>query len=408
MPTLRASSGATAVGLALLAIACTVPGIALFNRKSGSDIPVYQQAGEGLVHGSLPYRDFSLEYPPGALPVFVVPTAGPADQYVQWFKAEQAVLAGIVCWLVALLLAAGGASKRQLYAGTALVPVALGIFGPTLLGRYDLWPTGLLLGALLALVAGRPRLGLALLGASVAAKGFALALLLPALVYVSRRHGRAALRASSAWFVAVIAVAVLPFLALGPGGLRFTLESQLRRPLQVESFGAAILEVAKHLGAYHPSVVSTYGSQNLSGSTASAVAALSSVLLVLGVAGVWLAFVRGRADAHTLVAACLASLAVVVAFGKVLSPQFLIWLIPFAPLLAGRAALVTGSLTLGATALTRAWFPRRYGDVVALGDSTWLVLVRDLILVLLVVAAAAELLRLSGLRARRAAASLAR
>jgi hypothetical protein len=39
------------------------------------DWPTYRGYGQAIVdHGQVPYRDFAVEYPPGALPVFVVPT----------------------------------------------------------------------------------------------------------------------------------------------------------------------------------------------------------------------------------------------------------------------------------------------------------------------------------------------
>src|SRR5215210_1727234 len=40
------------------------------------DTPVYEKYGDAIVRGDVPYRDFGLEYPPGALPVFVLPAAG--------------------------------------------------------------------------------------------------------------------------------------------------------------------------------------------------------------------------------------------------------------------------------------------------------------------------------------------
>ena len=38
------------------------------------DTPFYQGYGLQMRNGLLPYRDFSVEYPPGALPVFLAPT----------------------------------------------------------------------------------------------------------------------------------------------------------------------------------------------------------------------------------------------------------------------------------------------------------------------------------------------
>jgi hypothetical protein len=78
--------------------------------------------------------------------------------------------------------------------------------------------------------------------------------------------------------------------------------------------------------------------------------------------------------------------AAVVAFtalGKVLSPQFLIWLVPLVPLVAGRRGLAASALLGLALVLTQLWFPFRYWDFALRFDETvsWLVLARDLVLV---------------------------
>jgi hypothetical protein len=74
-----------------------------------------------------------------------------------------------------------------------------------------------------------------------------------------------------------------------------------------------------------------------------------------------------------------------VALGKVLSPQFLIWLVPLVPLVRGRRGLVASGLLALAMALTQLWFPYRYWDLALRFDevASWLVLVRDLVLLAL-------------------------
>ena len=58
-----------------------------FDRYQIVDTPVYQEYGEAMAAGEVPYRDFDLEYPPGALPVFWLPTLGPAEHYRSIFEA---------------------------------------------------------------------------------------------------------------------------------------------------------------------------------------------------------------------------------------------------------------------------------------------------------------------------------
>ena len=99
----------------------------------------------------------------------------------------------------------------------------------------------------------------------------------------------------------------------------------------------------------------------------------------------WASFARGPATAERLLAYSAASLAVLIAFGKVFSPQFLIWLIPFVPLVRARRgtlALVLFTLSL---VLTQLWFPHHYWELVNRFASPycWFLLVRDLVVVAL-------------------------
>jgi hypothetical protein len=37
-------------------------------REGSNDLSIYRQAGEALLRGEIPYRDFFIEYPPAASP----------------------------------------------------------------------------------------------------------------------------------------------------------------------------------------------------------------------------------------------------------------------------------------------------------------------------------------------------
>ena len=53
--------------------------------------------------GQVPYRDFGLEYPPGALPVFLLPTLGPAEHYRSIFEALMWICAAALLVIVVAL-----------------------------------------------------------------------------------------------------------------------------------------------------------------------------------------------------------------------------------------------------------------------------------------------------------------
>ena len=68
-----------------------------------------------------------------------------------------------------------------------------------------------------------------------------------------------------------------------------------------------------------------------------------------------------------------------------LSPQFLIWLVPVALLLGGTIGIAAGVLFGAALVTTHLWFPTRYWDLVDLQPVGWLALVRNVLLVALAV-----------------------
>ena len=73
------------------------------------------------------------------------------------------------------------------------------------------------------------------------------------------------------------------------------------------------------------------------------------------------------------------------AFGKVLSPQFLIWLVPVVALVGGRVGVAAAAFLGAALVTTHLWFPTRYWDLVDLEPVGWLALVRNVLLVTLAV-----------------------
>ena len=376
----RAWATATLLGGILFAASWGLLHVGFWTHDQIVDTPVYQTYGDQIVAGRVPYRDFRPEYPPAALAVFALPSlAGESDYRTvfEWLMLAcgLAIVAGLV-----YALAAAGAAPRRLYGAAILAGITPLALGSVVLTRYDLWPAALVAGALAALVADRSRLGLALLAVGTAAKLFPLALVPIALVWVGRRRGGREAAVALAVFAIVLATIVVPFAVVAPDGLWESFERQASRPLQIESLGASFLLAADRVGIYGADVVSTYGSQNLAGNVADLVAAVSTGFLAVAIAGVWVLFARGRDSAGRLFVACAAAIAAFVVLGKVLSPQFLIWLVPLVPLAAGTAGLLAAGLFLAALVLTQTWFPYRYWDLVALGPEVWLVVARNLVL----------------------------
>ncbi|HWG56885.1 MAG TPA: glycosyltransferase 87 family protein [Gaiellaceae bacterium] len=351
------------------------------------DIPVYETYGNAIADGDVPYRDFRLEYPPGALPAFAVPAlVGGRDSaaFRQAFERTMALCGVATVLLAAAVLAGVRAPRTRVVAALGAVALFPLLLGNVILTRFDLWPTALVVGALAALVWRRARLGFGLLGAAVAAKLFAAILLPLALAEVWRRRGRREAAVCLAVFATVVAVAFVPFLLLAPEGVAYSFGRQLSRPLQIESLASALFLAAHHLFGLPLEMRSGSGSQNLAGAAPAVAAVALSLVQVATLVWIWL---RRPATAAELVRWGAAALVAFVALGKVLSPQFLIWLAPVVPLVAGRRGAVASVLLLAALVVTQLWFPYRYWELALEfdGPAAALVLVRDLLLVAVLV-----------------------
>jgi uncharacterized membrane protein len=333
------------------------------------DTPTYQAYGEAMRHGLVPYRDFAVEYPPGALPAFVVP-ALLGSSYAAAFAWTMAL-----CGVATVLVVASVSWRAAGYA--ALLPV---LVGSLVLSRFDLWPAFLAVAALAALWAGRDRIGWVVLGVAIAAKVWPAVLLPLALAWTWRRRGRRE-TVLCAGLLAVVLVAVfLPFVVLAPHGVWESVRGQADRPLQLESLGSALLIV---LGDAR-GVVTSHGSQNLVGPHAGTAAAILPVLQAVSLIALWAAFARGPRTRDDLLRYAAAAVCAFVAFDKVFSPQYLIWLVPFVPLVRGRRGLAASAALVAALVLTQVWFPLRYWRFVDLDRGiAGVVLARDLVVVAL-------------------------
>jgi uncharacterized membrane protein len=358
-----------------------VPDGGLFRSARFRDVHLYGGFADAVFAGHVPYRDFFMEYPPGALAVFLPPRMFGASHYDAAFKALMTLCGIATIALLALLLVRFGATRTRLWPALLLFAVSPVAFGPISLNTYDAWPALLTLVTLALLVVAWPAAAFAVLGLAFAAKLYPLVLLPPALVYVWRTGGRRVALRSLAVFAAVAAIVIVPFLALAPHGLRESFRAQAVRALQVESLGGALLGVADRLGWYGAQVVHRTGhaiSYDLVGTLPRVLAGFSSLLQALAVLLVAWLYWRGRDEPQRLAAAFAAAVAGFLAFTRFFSPQYLVWLLPLVVLLQP----LEWALTAAALVLAQVWF-FHYHDVFALGGYIWLVALRDLLIVAL-------------------------
>lgn len=362
----------------------------LYPHQHLTDLPVYQDAARAITGGDVPYRDFSFEYPPLAAGLVTVARLLPVSYAAAFSVMMLAALCATVLGTVATARALGMSARRQAAAGgvVALVPLLLGDFVAT---RFDLAVAALLAWTLWAAVSCRFRLAWTLLACAIALKLVPI-VLVPLLVVWHRRHHSTRCTATWAAIAAgIVAATFLPFVALAPGGVWDMFSYHIDRPLQIESLGAGYLLGLHALAGIVLRVDNSFGSQNLVGQGPDVIAAVSTALILVGVAAacatavVLLRRIPRPGGAQLFVTACAATLAASVVGGKVLSPQFLVWLLPATLLVTGRYGRGAFAVTVSALLATQLYFPVRYWDLVGLETPAIALLVaRDALLVALV------------------------
>jgi len=347
-----------ATGIVLCALVAGVWGllnVAWYPHSQIVDYGVYQTYGDNIVHEhQVPYRDFRVEYPPAALPIFALPSVFEGYDYQSVFRYLM-----LLCdmGLVVGVFMVGGFWPAV---AAALAPLAL---GSVVLSRFDFWPTALGVLSLAFLLRRRPYLSALFLGTAFAAKLWPAALAPLIVVWLARTSDK---RAAARWLLAAVATAAawfLPFVILSPGGVGHSFHAQLSRPLQLESLGGSILIAIHHATGSTLRVVNSFGSQNLAGTGAHATEVATTVVGLAALVAVLVLFVAGAPTRDRLLASCAAVVAALIAFDKVFSPQFMIWLIPFVLVVRGVRGAVAGVLLYAALILTQTWFPAHYWNL---------------------------------------------
>ena len=366
----------------LLALTVLAAGWALtlwvspWSNERVNDLFVYRTFAVPVLDGGLPYRDVAFEYPPlAAAPIALPGLAGTGEEAFRAAFALWTLGAAVAVVLLcgALARATGGDPRRAMLAA-ALMPLLLGAMVRT---HFDLFPVALLLAGLLLLCRDRPRAGLAVLGLGAMTKAFPLVAVPIALAWlVARRQRREAWHGALACG-AVIAVIAGAAVAVSPDGAMDAVRYHVDRPVQVESSPALVLLGLDAAGAGEASSVSSYRSDGLLHPASDVVTSLFAAAFVALVALLCAAVAARRmrdpegADADApargreLVIASLAACVGFAVLGKVLSPQFLIWLVPLGALAFAWRLHALAAAVAFAAVLTQIEFPAHYFDVVA-------------------------------------------
>ncbi|WP_329388788.1 glycosyltransferase family 87 protein [Streptomyces sp. NBC_01716] len=315
----------------------------------------YQGWYDVLRSGTFPRSDVTWQYPPGAAFAILSPALLPFLGYATAFFTLCLLCDALV---FGLLLHAGRRPGRSVRGAWVWV-AGVALLGPTGYARYDLMVTAVAVCALLVGL-GRPQLLGALAGFGALLKVW------PVLLLIGTPRGRATRLSWSAAVATALALLAMVSAVL-PGALDF-LTAQRDRGTEVESLGALVFHVARHLG-WDGAVMFSYGSVEFMGPYVPLVSALALLLSVAAFG--WLLVWRVKAATFTASTLCDAAFAAVLLFtvtSRVISPQYLIWLVGLAAvclLLRSSPMALPAVLVVAASAVTVLEFPVFFSNVTA-------------------------------------------
>lgn len=327
-----------------------------------NDLFVYRSYAKPVLDGALPYRDVFSEYPPLASTAIVLPgVAGTgAETFRLAFAGWTLLLAAAVVLLCGALARRTGGDPHRALLAAALMPILLGALVRT---RFDLAPVALTLVALLLLCAARPRAGMALLGLGAATKFFPLLIAPVALAWLVGRGRRREASEGAAALIAVLAALGVAALVASPQGALDAARYHLDRPVQIESLPAQALLGLDRAGLGDALSVASHRSDGIVHPADGLVGGVFVAGLV-GVIALLALYAARRPDPRSLVLASLAAVTAFAVLGKVLSPQFMIWILPLGVLAFAWRMYALAAAAAAAAVLTRLEFPVRYFDLV--------------------------------------------
>ena len=309
-------------------LASAIPLLMVLDDPPQSDLHIYHSLATAMAKGKMPYKEHLFEYPPYAIPLFLLPSLLGDENYFLGFKL-MAVLADAL--IKCLLLSIG---LREAKGVRSLLPLAFYCFAiPFIkyfyLQRFDVFPALISVFAIVAFSSKRYLLSGLMVALGAGLKLYP-ALFVPTFLVLAWRKNKAK------QFALGLLTGAAPILLLSfwlPWWRFFAFHGE--RGLQVESTYASIIWLAHHFGIGDVRWESGNRCFELHGALPQAVQRGVRIVFITAVTWASISSCRIAArltpiSASTISQLSLLSLLAFVGFNSVFSPQYLIWLLPLA------------------------------------------------------------------------------
>ena len=342
-----------------------VRGYVIWGISPNYSIETYLKIAGDWLGGYMPYSDFKVEYPPGALVLFIIPRIFTETPNIYGYIFASIVLLAdlgllLFFWQIPMLIRAGKSLPALVQRSESTVLclayiLFTAVFGRLLFQNYDLIIGLLLAAAIYFSLRNKPVL-VDLLIAIGTWLNLAVIVWIPLLWWhglVSRddpKPQKISLKISKFIRVLIPRIAVLAG-SLGVLNLPFILRSgrsidqivrfPLERGIQLESTAASLLILGAKIFGFELSTEFTQGAIHLSGEFVSLGAAVSGiisivVLVILTIYSARMIQIQSDAPARGiwLIKGLMTTILALLATSKAFFPQYLLWICPIAAIMA--------------------------------------------------------------------------
>jgi hypothetical protein len=204
-----------------------------------------------------------------------------------------------------------------------------------IMDRYDIFPTIMCLAALYFIRFDKIEWAWVMIALGTVTKLYP-ALMAPVLLIHLCMKGRKMDALKGAGICLIIGcMSMLPFFITDPESSLMFLTYHMDRGMQVEALASSFLMLFGHFDLFDVGYAFNFGSDNIYGPIPDAVASLMLPLMSIALLTTYIVYwyiLRKKLytdDYRPLVATCLAAIMLFMLFNKVLSSQYLVWMIPF-------------------------------------------------------------------------------
>ena len=324
----------------IFVIACAI----IYSAFRISGIPsevgtLYYGYADAMLDGRMPYSGFPAEYPPFAMLLILIPGLFSFSSFSYQIAFGVMVYLFLLAGLVCVHRIAETYSERPSVYTDVYIVLCVCIL-ELILDRYDIFPVIMCLAALYFIRMDRMNLAWVMIALGTITKLYP-ALMAPVLLmYLCRRRRyRGALKGIGICLV-IGCSSMLPFLIADPGTMFMFLTYHMDRGMQVESLVSSAMMLLGDLNIIDIGYVFDHGSDNIYGAVPDAVAGCMLYLMAATLLITYVAYwhisekISEEYSYQVLTAVCLAAVMIFMLVNKVLSSQYIIWMIPFITVLA--------------------------------------------------------------------------